>query len=362
MKRSMVPGFGPHVAFAKPEFDPRAFEQTECGRNSELLHEIYYRYPNDPMHPEVLRYWEEWGAKKELFDSDIDSGIGEYSVFTPLDMTSDKKYALIYCSHGGSDKINMAETYGFAHLVGTEKLICVCPWNGDSNNSNVEKDFKRIVHTLLEKGYPIDTERLYAVGFSSGSGATGRLTLDCPEMLAAVAPCPGPNTFNHGMNIMEVPAKLLENEKMRVPIICVGGTMDAGDQYPLRDENACRNFNIWMENISKVHNYQQITHEHCLKLCRDGSTKIKRVFGLDFHAEYICYLEGTYWYGGDYNDEEGNCVARLVSVEGMPHGQSKFFAPVIWEFLRHYSKDAKTGASVYTSFPKGSSELGARRK
>ena len=98
-------------------YDEEAFAQTDIGRELTQNLELYRKYSESPMHPEVIAYWEKRGLKKELFDYETEEGKYAYSVFTPLDMKTNKKYAMIYFSHGGGVTINLAETYGFNTLA-----------------------------------------------------------------------------------------------------------------------------------------------------------------------------------------------------------------------------------------------------
>jgi hypothetical protein len=68
------PKGGHNSAWAVPGFDQAAFDASRVGRQTAAMQEIYQRYPDDEMHPEVLAYWERRGVRKELFDADTDLG------------------------------------------------------------------------------------------------------------------------------------------------------------------------------------------------------------------------------------------------------------------------------------------------
>lgn len=75
------------TAFANGTFDPKVFRNSEYGRNALDMQKIAVEHKGDPMNPEVLKYWEEKGAKKELYEAGTDT---EWSVFTPLNMDKSK--------------------------------------------------------------------------------------------------------------------------------------------------------------------------------------------------------------------------------------------------------------------------------
>lgn len=333
----------PLRAHAKPEFDPVAFENSVPGKNEAELRKIFRQYPNDPMHPEVIRYWAGMGVRKELFDSEEDEGRHEYTVFTPMSMEAGKKYALVYVARGGGDPLNKAETYGFCHLVNLQKFICVCAWN----NGEILTEFPRILKEVQKKGYAVDTTRLYAVGYSAGAGAVSRLAVDCPGLLAAVSPNPGSNIFRHGVRRFD--KKTLEKcAEHRLPIVFAGGTMDGGDSWPLDSEEAFEIFNYWMENISKVENFKPMTMKESARL-QDASGKdvVKRVFGLDFQTTHIDYQEEICWYVGNYYGRDKAPAARFISAQGVPHTMTKFHSIFIWNYLKMFSRDPVTHESIY---------------
>lgn len=343
MPKGAPPG-GHKAAWALPGFDQEAFDQSEAGRGIAAMQEIYERYPDDEMHPEVVAYWQRQGIKKELFDAASD---GKYAVFTPLSMDGSKRYAFIYSSHGGKEVINKAETNGFPAMVGTEQYICVCPWNRGESNDEVESEFGRILETMLKSGYPIDESRIYATGYSAGSDATGVLVSAYPDVLAAASPNPGGNLFAKGRWYME-PNYYKKNLPYRMPLLCMGGTLDGGDKYPFDNEHAYENFNIWMEHIVKVPGYRPITLEASHKLVAEAPEKAKHFFGFDFDKTYTIRMEGIDYHVGEFLDESGICIARFLTGEGLPHAQTRVHAPTIWDFLKHFSRNRATGASVYT--------------
>jgi poly(3-hydroxybutyrate) depolymerase len=342
-----APKGGPKFAWALPGFDQESFDASEAGRNIKGMQEIYNRYPDNEMHPEVVKYWQNHGVRKELYDADIDDGAGKYSVFTPLDLEAGKKYALVYDSHGGMSPINRYETSGFPMLAGSEKLIVVCPWNRGPSNDEVHKEFPRIINEILKKGYPVDEERIYATGYSAGSDATGVLVCTWPEMIAAVSPNPGGNLFAKGRWYMDA-SSYEKNRPLQMPLICVGGTMDGGDRYPFSGETHFDNFNIWMETIVKVSEYEKMNLAKSRELVEHSSNPAKKAFGIDFQNTFVTHIEGIDWFGGEYYSEGKYPIARFIIGNGLPHAQTKYHARIIWDFLKRFRRDRKTGGSIYT--------------
>lgn len=336
---------GSKTAFAKGTFDPQVFRSAAYGRNALRMQEIYNRYENSPMHPNVITYWQEKGAVKALYEPDTPHA---WSVFTPVNMDPMKKYPLIYCSHGGGDTIFLAETYGYNELVCSNQVICVYPQNGDNTNRQIETEFPRILNMLAEKGYPIDFSRVYAVGFSAGSVASVRLAMSSPKLLAGIAAVPGSNSFRGGLLTKLLP-DYVEKYGFQVPLMCIGGTQDGGDSWPLEEEGYFTNINLWMEGVAKVKDYTPQTLAGSQSLIASSQDTVKRVFGLDFQQTWIEYAEETFWYCGEYYGGRGESVARFIGIDGLPHIHCKGVAREIYQYLQQFSRDTESGELIYTS-------------
>ena len=333
------------------EYDEESFAATDIGRQHSKNMALYLSYPHDPMNPAVIEYWAERGLKKELFDADREEGKYAYSVFTPLDMMPEKKYAMIYFSHGGGVEINLAETYGFNTLAAVEKYIVVYPNNGGRSNNEVDTEFPRIMSELRQKGYPIDWERVYCAGFSSGSEASVCAACTCPRMVAAVAVLPGGQPFKD-LKFHTGPEYYASTEGLRIPGIFIGGTADVAS-YPApwvmdnrRKEHRAKNLDIWMRDIAQVRNYKPVTLESIEKLLADSSDPVEREFGMIFDKKYTFRAQGTDWLGGEYYGTDGAPVMRCVRAEGVPHIVWESQANIVWDYLKHFRRDQTTGESI----------------
>lgn len=125
-----------------------------------------------------------------------------------------------------------AETKGFVELAGREGFVRVHAWNGGPSNDDAEREFPRILAGLPRRGYPVDTARVHAAGFSAASDATGGPACAHPDLVAAVAPLPGGNLFARG-RWYRAPDSYHRAAELRVPLVCVAGTADGGDRHPL---------------------------------------------------------------------------------------------------------------------------------
>jgi len=228
-------------------FNPELFSQSLSARSYRANRQLLEDY-EDEMDQGVLAYWESYVVRKELFDYDINDGKGKYSVHTPLNMDMHNLYPVLYYSHGGFGTPFQAETIGFSKLIHQEQFIAVYPFNGGFSNEEAPTEFKRIMDELKKKNYPIDWSRVYVSGYSSGSDASESIATLWPEMVAAVAPCPGSNAMYN--SLCRVTHKAYEKcLNVQVPILCVGGTIDFRNQYTFTDQQCKEKFKFWVNKL-----------------------------------------------------------------------------------------------------------------
>jgi hypothetical protein len=341
----MAAQLGPKGEPVFPGFDQAAFDQSISGQSAAKNRELCEKY-KDEMDPAVLNYWEQYGVMKELFDAKIDDGMKKYSVHTPLHMVPGRRYPLLYFSHGGFQTPFQAETAGFSKLIEKEQFIAVYPFNGGYSNEDAVTEFKRITDALREIDYPIDWTRVYAAGFSSGSDATESIATQWPELIAAAAPCPGSNAMYN--SLCRISREAYEKCIFcQVPLICVGGDSDYGDTYPFPDHECYENFNIWMQDICRVKDWKYVAMEEGRNLVAKGEG-IEQKIGVPFQKKWVQSFEERNWYFGQQFDAAGRPVVEYVCGEGIPHIMTGCFASVVWEALKHWSRNPETGELIYT--------------
>ncbi|MDR1801454.1 MAG: hypothetical protein LBQ95_06420 [Lachnospiraceae bacterium] len=334
------------------DYDEEAYWNSEIGKRHTEMLSLFKSYPDSPMDPAVVNYWKAIGLKKELFDNDRDDGMFSYSVFTPIDIKPDKKYALIYFSHGGGVFNNLAETYGFNTQAAAEKYIIVYPNNGGRSNNNVDEEFDRIIKEIKKKGYPIDPERIYCVGFSSGSDASAVAACTYPEQVAAVGILPGGQPFKD-LKFYTGSDYYASTKGFRIPGIFVGGSVDIAS-YPApwvldheRKPHRAENLNLWMRDIAQLKNYTPLTLESIEEKLRNPADEFEKEFGLSFDKTFSFHVQGVDWIGGDYYGQDDVVVMRLIRAIGLPHVVWESQANIVWDYIKHFRRDQNTGESIY---------------
>lgn len=314
-------------------------------------HALKTAYP-DQRDPRIAAYWASLGIRRALFDADHDlddRGNARYAfaVLSPLEWQPGKRYPLLYYSHPGGANNYDAEQMGFSRLIPQEQFIAVYPENGGFSNQDVLTEFPRILNHLERENYPIDWGRVYAAGFSAGSDATESLGTQYPDVLAAVAPCPGSNAMYNSLCRLYGDA-YQKAARFTMPLCCVGGTADFGDVYPYPDPECYENFNIWAGEICRVPGYRPITFAQAQRLAAQSDDPAIRWTGLPFPRTWTRHMEGRPWYFGEFPGAGGEPLIRFVIGKDLPHEVTNCHVRLVWDWLKCWSRDPATGMLHYT--------------
>ena len=215
------------------------------------------------------------------------------------------------------------------------------------------------MEALLQKGYPIDRERIYAAGFSSGSEATVAAACTAPHLVAAIAVLPDGLPFKD-LGFYTGPDYYASTRGLRIPGIFIGGGLDICN-FPAQwaadyqgtglgagtVENAVENLNIWMRDIAQIASYAPLTREQITNRLLHADDPVSREFGLVFDQGCSFRAQGTDWLGGDYFGTDGAPVMRMLRAAGVPHIVWESQASLVWDYLKHFRRVPEIGESIY---------------
>jgi len=144
---------------------------------------------------------------------------------------------LVLAFHGsGVDGRQMANFCGLHELAARERFVVVYP-NGTGHTSHTlswnagnccgmamlrnmdDVSFVRQIVDDVSRQLPIDSSRIYAVGFSNGAMMTYRVAIELSEIFAAIAPVSGPMGFEEA------------HPSRPVPVLHFHGTVDEFAPY-----------------------------------------------------------------------------------------------------------------------------------
>ena len=342
----------------------------------------------DERSPQVMAYWAKRGMVKEFHGYDEPTDWDAYKAktgyrwkaeehrviqnehriwtsFVPVSAfepaNRQKKYPVVFALHGACNNIFLVEGWGFVQEAAQREWIVIIP--------SLELD--EFVLDILEQAkklYPVDTERVYAAGFSYGGWASNRLGNQYPEVFAAVAPCGTAmdNGFIEGFDddreplppFDGVPRALAKNICM--PIINVYGECD-GNRFPIYDfrgkafglshmekpEDIVEGINCW----ARVNDAEEIRIEDVMALKgKNDISQAEREVGLplpeDCRKTYVA--DGVTYHRMDLKSRDGVVRVRLLAEMNIPHWPTPEMARQIFEFFAHFSRDGKSGKSIYT--------------
>ncbi|MTI58644.1 MAG: hypothetical protein FH762_01425 [Firmicutes bacterium] len=357
---------GPVPAFMlKPEHeefshrvDVEEFINSAIGEKTAKNWYTYIMYPQAPMNPNLLEYWERRGLTKEAYydeEDDNNDGItGDYYVYSPIGAkeSNNKSYPAIILFHGGGEPAYQTETFGFCQIAAEEGIILIAPETFGEGDTLAKKtgNINKVLQKVKEE-YPIDESRLYAVGSSMGGGSSLAFSLVNIKSVAACAVMDQPVSLDTVRG--SVTDKEIKNiQTYGLPIVYVGGLADMYGLYGMRDWKyfyaSEGNFDKYIAGWNKLMEAFEITGHDLTREKRQEYADNPRNM-IEYHNGYpldnvetINYLNNTL-YKGTFDGVDDLCS---IIVENRPHMPVGFDAENIWEFLSKYSRDLKTGMST----------------
>ena len=248
---------------------------------------------------------------------------------------------LILATHGGGDDPQQfLDEVGLLALSGKERMAIVAPYHSGLSNELVSQVMPRLVRYMLDTYPALDASRVYSTGYSMGGGASILSVLGDLGVFAAAVP--------QGA-VARYPTQDLTAQyaKYDLPVLFITSTYDYyilgdkamsdGSTNPLADHQGMVNLFLTINGMKKI------------------------VYDFDayryFGAKADVYLETR------LNNEYTNRMWLLKNDKGvpmvgysvtdfLPHGLYPEFSKISWDFMRHYSRDRKTGEIVYSPYVK----------
>lgn len=245
-----------------------------------------------------------------------------------MESGSDETFPLLMCFHGGGDHpIYEAESVGWAQLCIDNDIIMVSPNGGGAEQFNALMDY------MIDK-YPVDTSRIYAAGFSGGARSTLALSNAYPERLAAVAPqscVAGPFYTDLMANIGNY------DYDLDLPICVVG--------QGLETESTNHNGEyVWYDAIQIICDIDEIPqYEGELDYTQNPYWGFEVADEVRHSVQYGFAI----WQGFKY-DENGIPMLGLMHTEATTHTHYPGYAPLIWNWMKQFTRDTETLEVVYT--------------
>lgn len=248
----------------------------------------------------------------------------ESYVYMPKKIKKNEKLPLVVTFHGrGGSATDVVHGCGWDKIAYEEKLIVVSPqYDGYANSYTITDDLIKIVEYAIEN-YPVDTERVYASGFSMGGAASVALARDYPSVFAAIAPMGW--MFN-------MPDKDDVYKNYDMPFLVIQGTNEFTYMDPFgnkaihtEEQKAVRSLLLFNELISE-----------------DEKTDLKKYpfWGFVGDKEDKIYANHKNWFIDEfYKEGYKNPFGVLIERENMEHTKDKYSSTLAWNFMKHFKRD-----------------------
>jgi Poly(3-hydroxybutyrate) depolymerase len=243
---------------------------------------------------------------------------------------------LILGNHGGGDDPRQfVDEIGLLVLAGDKRLAVVA-----ADHQSLPNDVRGAALTALVKymlkTYPaLDPSRVYAIGYSMGGGATYTVGYYDPSLFAAIAPIAG-------TNIEPTSAETAKFANTQLPIYLSTSSYDV---RRLQAENSRINDNLanQIKRWSAFNGVPPVTldfNAYKLSGFKGDSWTVETLNGE--HASYTWYL----------NNGKGYPMVALNYVKDLIHALYPEYGYIAWDYMKHFSRDGKTGEIKYDPFVK----------
>lgn len=243
---------------------------------------------------------------------------------------------LILANHGGGDDPRLfVDEMGLLALMGNERVAVVA-----ADHQNLPDVVRGPALTALVKymltTYPVlDPSRVYAIGYSMGGGATYTVSYYQPSLFAAIAPIAG-------TNIEPSKTDLAKFSNCQLPIYLSTSSYDVRRLQAANsriNDNLANQVKRW-SGINGVAPFNFDFGTYKLSGFRGDSWSIETL-----NNEYASYT----WY---LNNDKGIPMVALNYIKDLIHALYPEYANIAWEYMKHFSRDQKTGAIKYNPYIK----------
>ena len=225
---------------------------------------------------------------------------------------------LALCSMGSEAEIDV-DALGWKEIVATENIIVIAPdYDNYSQYDSVNQVAGAISYAVAN--YPVDTTRIYSAGFSNG-GATSLALASTESTLLAGFAAAGWLVDMEGQDASyDIPFMLMQGTDEFV------FTTDQGEKLVMPYESAAlHSLFVYNEMISEDTKPDYTTTPY---------------WGYEPDKYYITDNRGdTLYYSLYYKEGYTAPFAQLILIQGGVHTPHSYEAEVMWDFLKHFSRN-----------------------
>ena len=243
---------------------------------------------------------------------------------------------LILGNHGGGDDPRQfVDEMGLLTLAGDQRVAVVAADHQNLPNDVRGPALTALVRYMLQTYPALDPSRVYAIGYSMGGGATYTVGYYDPGLFAAIAPIAG-------TNIEPSTDEVAKFANRQLPIYLSTSSYDV---RRLKVATGCINDNL----ANQVKRWSAFNGVPPVNFDFD-TYKLSGFKGDSWTIETLNneYASNT-WY---LNNSKGVPMVALNYVKDLIHALYPQYAYTAWDYMKHFSRDQKTGAIQYNPFVK----------
>lgn len=367
--------------------DPEKFMQSEYGQEYGKLIKMGFEFEEDPTGKAINDFYSTLKLNRHMYEND--DYYKRWLLISPKELETEsakgKRYPLVFVNHGGSVPIPTDEFQcGWWKVAADERIMVVMLQN--TNWENVER-----VMDILEKIYPVDTERIYMTGESQGGYEVTSALFRMPERLASVVTC-GNDIWrdwdNFNVNFTDEEKKNLK--ETLVPFMQIVGQYEASSFAPVNDWYARKD---WGRHADNSHTYidprrdddRDPTHivggkrafsnlpeppegkdkhewmiqrlntrmdslgcaprdsEKCISYLNSTNDELHKNIGFYGDREQTMNFYGYNHWRVDIDNKDGLNAFRYVVVENSGHHWPVMAAKLGWDFMKQFKRNSQSG-------------------
>lgn len=252
--------------------------------------------------------------------------VGYVAYYDKEVITSGEKLPLVLCFHGGGDSAMCMVAHSDWHFVVKKYGFLLVAIENHLNSTATE--MMSLLEHLKEK-YPIDSERIYATGFSMGGCKSWDMYQEYPKVFAAVAPMDA--TFDVGLNSYGQPVGTY-NQDTILPVFYVGGELTPLPELPFQ-ETKCMNRMGYVLRVNRAKAKYDVRFE-------EKDSWVNPIWGID--GDVICKAEdknrGSVLTMHLFESENGCCYSIFASASNQAHEVRHLNSENAWKFLSQFRR------------------------